>query len=169
LELTNEENTYYGYSRGAHQFRYPRAHKWGKCLLQILAHQFRYPGAHKWGKCLLQIFRRSSPIQISWSSHTRKIPNTDIQEELTNSGILELTNKESSGYEGGAQQFRYLGAHKWRKFLLKELRRSSPILSWSSQLKKMSTPDIQEELTISDILELTNEENTYFGSGELTS
>ncbi len=27
LELTSEENAYYGYSGGAHQFRYPGAHK----------------------------------------------------------------------------------------------------------------------------------------------
>ncbi len=43
LGLTNEENAYYGYSGGAHQIRFLGAHKWRKCLLQILysggAHQ----------------------------------------------------------------------------------------------------------------------------------
>jgi hypothetical protein len=44
----------------------------------------------------------------------RKMPTTDIQNELVNSDILELTNEENvySGYSGGAHQFKYLGAHK---------------------------------------------------------
>jgi hypothetical protein len=38
------------------------------------------------------------------------MPTADIQEELTNVDILELTNEENvySGYSGGAHQLRYL-------------------------------------------------------------
>jgi hypothetical protein len=44
----------------------------------------------------------------------KKMSTQVIQEEITNSDILELTNDENAyyGFSGGAHQFRYPGAHK---------------------------------------------------------
>ncbi len=86
------------------------------------------------------------------------MPTADIQEELTKSDILELTNEENvySGYPGGVRNSDIL-------VLKNEENVYSVQVSWSSQMKKMSKLDIHEALANSGILELTNEENVCSG------
>jgi hypothetical protein len=100
------------------------------------------------------IFRRSSPIGKKFKD------------------ILELTNAARNGPLSIplSADVRYqklpIFCEIYQKF---DRHKESPPLttpihiSWSSQMRKMPSTDTHEDLTNSDILELTNEENAYYG------